>query len=114
MSPEDDVGPQVFVITWWLHTQHVGRQQCSAAAASARRINSALTAPSAVARHCRAKIGGAAGPATLAVSDSGRRHVSPLPRHHAWRGTGIWLRLSVRFKNKKRPVLDLELVYKKC
>ena len=31
-------------------------------------------------------------PATSAVSASGRRHVSPLPRHHAWRGTGIWPR----------------------
>ena len=35
------------------------------------------------ARHCRAKIGGAAGPATSAVSLFGRRHVNPLLRHHA-------------------------------
>ena len=28
-------------------------------------------------------------PATSTVSASGHRHVSPLPRHHAWRGTGI-------------------------
>ena len=31
-------------------------------------------------------------PATSAVSASGRRHVSPLPRRHAWRGTCIWPR----------------------
>ena len=31
-------------------------------------------------------------PATSAVSASGRRHVSPLPRHHAWRDTSIWPR----------------------
>ena len=30
--------------------------------------------------------------ATSAVSASGRHHVSPMPRHHAWRGTGIWPR----------------------
>ena len=29
---------------------------------------------------------------TSAVSTSGRRHVRPLPRHHAWRGTCIWPR----------------------
>ena len=40
-------------------------------------------APRIRARHCRAKIGGAAGPAASTVSRSGRRHVSPLPRHHA-------------------------------
>ena len=34
--------------------------------------------------------------ATSAVSVSGRRHVRPLPRHHAWRGTGIWPRQSNR------------------
>ena len=38
------------------------------------------TAPRSVARQS---------PATSAVSASGRRHVSPLPRYHAWRGTGI-------------------------
>ena len=92
MSPEDDVGPQVSAITWWQHTQHVGRQQCSAAAMAARRNNPVLAAPSHVVRHCRAKIGGAANPATSAVSDFGRRHVSPLPRYHAWRGTDIWSR----------------------
>ena len=43
-------------------------------------------------RHYRAKIGGAAGPTTSAASESGRCHVSPLPRHHAWRGIGIWPR----------------------
>ena len=31
-------------------------------------------------------------PATSAVSVSGLRHVSFLPRHHAWRGIGIWPR----------------------
>ena len=31
-------------------------------------------------------------PAPSAVSASGRRHVSSLPRRHAWRGTGIWPR----------------------
>ena len=41
------------------------------------------TAPISVARQS---------PATSAVSDCGRRHVSPLLRHHAWRGTGIWPR----------------------
>ena len=28
--------------------------------------------------------------AMSAVSASGRCHVSPLPRHHAWRGTDVW------------------------
>ena len=44
------------------------------------------------ARHCRAKIGGAAEPCPSAVSASFRRHVSSFPRRHAWRGTGIWPR----------------------
>ena len=35
-------------------------------------------------------------PATSAANVSGRRHVSPLPRHHTWRGTGIWPRQSNR------------------
>ena len=48
------------------------------------------------ARHCRVKIGDAAGPAPSAISYFGRRHVSPLPRHHAWRGTGIWPRAGNR------------------
>ena len=39
-------------------------------------------APRIRAWYCRVKIGGAAGPATSAVSESGHRHVSPLPRHH--------------------------------
>ena len=34
------------------------------------------TAPRIRAPHCRAKIGGTAGPASSAVNDSGRRHVS--------------------------------------
>ena len=46
-------------------------------------------APFAVARHCRANIGGAADPATSPVSGPGRRHVILLPRYHAWRGTGV-------------------------
>ena len=49
-------------------------------------------APRIRARHCRAKIGGAAEPCHVTGRDSGRHHVSPLPRHHAWRGTGIWPR----------------------
>ena len=49
-------------------------------------------APRIRARHCRAKVGGAAGAATSAVPQASPRHVSPLPRHHAWRGTGIWPR----------------------
>ena len=39
-------------------------------------------APCTVAQHCRAKIGGAAEPCHVNDRDSGRRHVSPLPRHH--------------------------------
>ena len=39
-------------------------------------------------------------PATSAVSASGRRHVSPLLRHHAWRGTGIWPRQGNRRDQK--------------
>ena len=95
----------------------VGRQQCSAAVASARRINPVLAAPSAVARHCRAKIGGAAGPAPSAVSAPGRRHVSPVPRHAAAQAFGrtraIGAAKSVSFL-KKSEVLDLKLVFKKC
>ena len=53
-------------------------------------VNRPGTAAScAVAWHCRAKIGGAAEPYHVNGRDSGRRHVSQLPRHHAWRGTGI-------------------------
>ena len=47
-------------------------------------------APRIRARHCRAKIGGAAEPYHVTGRDFGRRHVSPLPRHPAWCGTGIW------------------------
>ena len=32
------------------------------------------------------------GLSTSAVSGDGRRHVRPLPRRHAWRGTCIWPR----------------------
>ena len=49
-------------------------------------------APRIRARHCSAKIGGAASLDTSPVSDSGRRHVSPLSRHHVWRDTGFWPR----------------------
>ena len=35
------------------------------------------------ARHCRAKIGGATEPCHVTGRDFGRRHVSPLSRHHA-------------------------------
>ena len=49
-------------------------------------------APCSVAQHYRAMIGGTVGPAPSAVSGPGYRHVSPVPRHHAWRGTGIWPR----------------------
>ena len=44
------------------------------------------------ARHCRVKIGGAAEPCHVIGHDSDHRHVSPLPHHHGWRGTGIWPR----------------------
>ena len=44
------------------------------------------------ARHCRAKIGGVARAATSTITETGRRHWRPLPRHHAWRGIGIWPR----------------------
>ena len=40
-------------------------------------------APLGMARHCRAKIGGAAEPATSPVSAPGLRHVILPPRHHA-------------------------------
>jgi len=49
-------------------------------------------APCSVARHCRAKIGGAAEPCHVNDRDSGRRHVSPLMRHHTWRDIDIWPR----------------------
>jgi len=48
-----------------------------------------FAAPPIRARHCRAKIGGAADPATSPVSSPGRRHVILPPRHHAWRGIGV-------------------------
>jgi len=44
-------------------------------------------APCGVARQCRAKIDGAADPATSSVSGPGLHHATLLPRHHAWRGT---------------------------
>ena len=40
----------------------------------------------------RAMVGGAARPATSADPPAAPRHVSPVPRHHAWRGTGVWPR----------------------
>jgi len=49
-------------------------------------------APCSVTRQCRVKIGGTAEPCHVTGHDSGHRHVSPLPRHHAWRGIGIWPR----------------------
>ena len=57
-------------------------------------------APWPLAWHCRAKIAGAAGPAPSAVSAPGRHHVSHVPRHHAWRGTGIWPRQGNRSGQK--------------
>ena len=42
--------------------------------------------PCAVARHCRAKIGGATDPATSPVSGPGLHHVTLLPRHDNRRG----------------------------
>ena len=44
------------------------------------------TNPLLILRHRSApqiKVDGAADPAMSSVSDSGRRHVNPLPRHHA-------------------------------
>ena len=70
--------------------RRLGRFAARAAGLAATEVIPGSAAPWIRARHCRAKIGGAAEPATSAVSASGRRHVSPLPRHHARRGTGIW------------------------
>ena len=39
-------------------------------------------------------------PAMSAASASGRRHISPPPRHHAWRGIGIWPRQGNRHGQK--------------
>ena len=66
-----------------------GRAGVRAGGRARSRYLSGPAAPSSVARHCRAKMGGAAGPATSTVNLSGSRHVSPLPRHHAWRDTGF-------------------------
>ena len=52
------------------------------------------------ARHCRAKIGNAASPAMSLISENSRRHVSPLPRHHAWRDTGMAKNISFK-KNRQ-------------
>ena len=85
-----------------------GRLPCCAARRTAtarprgprRRIYPALprhgsgrgtTAPRSVARQS---------PAPSAVSASGHCHVSPLSRHHAWRGTGIWPRQGNRRDQK--------------
>ena len=74
-------------------------------------------APWAMVRHCRAKIGDVADPATSPVSSPGRHHVILPPRHHTWRGfrraMAIGAAKSVSFEEKK-TVLDLKLVYKKC
>jgi len=48
-----------------------------------------LAAPCAVVRHCRAKIGGAVDHAMSPVSDPIVVTSCLLPRHHAWRGTGV-------------------------
>jgi len=42
-----------------------------------------------MARQCRAKIGGAADPATSPVSAPVVATSSLSPRHHAWRGIGV-------------------------
>ena len=69
-----------------------------------------------MARHYRAKIGGAAEPATSPVSGPGLRHVSLLPRHHACaaqafrRAMAIDAAKSVSFEEK--TMLNLKLVLK--
>ena len=68
------------------------RSCCSGSGGLAVGVLFGSAAPQMRARHCRAKIGGAASPTTSPVSENGRRHVSLLPRHHAWHGTGIWPR----------------------
>jgi len=64
------------------------REQAGGRAARGRYL-SGPAAPWAMARHCRAKIGGVADPATSPVNNPGRRHVILPPHHHAWRGTGV-------------------------
>ena len=69
----------------------------------------------AMARQCRAKIGGAADPATSPISGSDLRHVTLLPRHHAWRDRGIAIGAAKSVSFLKKPtVLELELLFKKC
>ena len=69
-------------------------------------------APRIMAHHCRAKVDGAAGPAPSAVSDSGHRHVSPLPRHHAWRGTGSAKSVSLKKNDSVRFKISFKKVLK--
>ena len=61
--------------------------------------------PCSSAPDCRAKIGGAADPATSPVSSPGRHHVILPPRHHTWRGfrraMAIGAAKSVTFEKKQ-------------
>ena len=68
--------------------------------------------PCSVVRQCRTNIGGAADPATSPVSGPILRHVTLLPRHHAWRAMTIGAAKSVSFE--KKTMLDLKLVHKEC
>ena len=69
--------------------------------------------------HRRAKIGGAADPATSPVSSPGRRHVILLPRHATMHGAAQAFRRAIAIgaaksvSFEKKTVLDLKLVYKK-
>ena len=76
-----------------------GRRACGRPGSRAGYI-SAPAAPQIRARPCRAMVGGATGPATSAAPPASPRHVSPVPRHHAWRGTGIWPRQGNRHGQK--------------
>ena len=66
-----------------------------------------------MARQGGVKIGGAADPATSPVSGPGLRHVTLLPRHHAWCGVTIGAVKNVSFeKNSIRFKISLQKMLK--